>query len=33
MRWFDEIRIHITGPVDKVIVGNKVDKVQSRRIL
>ena len=29
-RWFEEIRIHVSGPVDKVIVGNKVDKVQFR---
>ncbi|KAN0133437.1 P-loop containing nucleoside triphosphate hydrolase protein [Lactarius tabidus] len=32
MRWFDEIRIHITGPVDKVIVGNKVDKNYLRQV-
>ncbi|KAH8982568.1 ras-domain-containing protein [Lactarius hatsudake] len=27
-RWFNEIRTYVSGPVDKVIVGNKVDKVQ-----
>ncbi len=27
-RWFKEIRTYVSGPVDKVIVGNKVDKVE-----
>jgi len=31
-RWFEEIRIHVTGPVDKVIVGNKVDKDYQRQV-
>jgi len=31
-RWFEEIRIYVSGPVDKVIVGNKVDKDYQRQV-
>ncbi|KAH9051651.1 ras-domain-containing protein [Lactarius deliciosus] len=31
-RWFNEIRTYVSGPVDKVIVGNKVDKDYQRQV-
>ncbi|KAH9024951.1 ras-domain-containing protein [Lactarius pseudohatsudake] len=31
-RWFNEIRTYVSGPVDKVIVGNKVDKDHQRQV-
>ena len=32
MRWFAEIETYTSGPVVKVIVGNKIDKVQPDHI-
>ncbi|KAH9051723.1 ras-domain-containing protein [Lactarius vividus] len=31
-RWFNEMRTYVSGPVDKVIVGNKVDKDYQRQV-
>ncbi|KAH9163092.1 ras-domain-containing protein [Lactarius sanguifluus] len=31
-RWFNEIGTYVSGPVDKVIVGNKVDKDYQRQV-
>ncbi|KAI9451798.1 ras-domain-containing protein [Lactarius psammicola] len=31
-RWFKEMRTYVSGPVDKVIVGNKVDKDYQRQV-
>ncbi|KAI9439264.1 ras-domain-containing protein [Lactarius indigo] len=32
IRWFNEIGTYVSGPVDKVIVGNKVDKDYQRQV-
>lgn len=32
MRWFAEIETYTSGPVVKVIVGNKIDKAQPDHI-